>query len=288
MSAIADVSDTAFWIAWHRAVESERPDGLFRDPYARRLAGERGRKIAEAMPHARVVEWSVALRTRIIDELIADAVEGGVDVVLSLGAGLDARPYRMDLPASLLWVEADYPRIVEHKEGVLADERPRCRLERAGIDLADPGQRARLLARIDAKASRILVLTEGVVPYLSVEEAGRLADDLRAMGHASGWIVDYFSRAMMQFRARKGMGRAMQNAPFRFDPEDPFAFFEAHGWKLSRIRYYSEEAERVGRPLPVSLPARLAIRALGALAPKARRDAARRFAGYMLLAPAAA
>jgi len=41
---INDVSDTAFWIAHHRAVESARIDALFRDPFAGRLAGEHGRK----------------------------------------------------------------------------------------------------------------------------------------------------------------------------------------------------------------------------------------------------
>jgi methyltransferase (TIGR00027 family) len=285
MNPIAGVSDTAFWIAHHRAVESARPDGLFRDPYAQRLAGERGRRIAKAMPHARVVEWSVALRTMIIDEFVADAVAGGVVAVLSLGAGLDARPYRMDLPASILWVEADYPEIIEHKEGILAGERPRCRMERVRIDLADAAQRGRLLARVDAGSSRILVLTEGLVPYLSVEEAGTLADELCAMRHAEGWVVEYFSRAAMEFRERGGMARAMTNAPFRFKPDDPIGFFGRHGWKPRRIRYYAEEAARVGRPLPVAAPLRLALKLIGWLAPQARREAARRFAGYMLLAP---
>ena len=36
---ISHVSDTAHWVAMYRAMESERPDALFRDPHARRLAG---------------------------------------------------------------------------------------------------------------------------------------------------------------------------------------------------------------------------------------------------------
>jgi O-methyltransferase involved in polyketide biosynthesis len=32
------VADTARWMAAGRAAESERPDALFRDPFARRLA----------------------------------------------------------------------------------------------------------------------------------------------------------------------------------------------------------------------------------------------------------
>ena len=100
-SPINDVSDTAFWIAYHRALESARPDALFRDPFANRLAGERGRRISENMPSSRIVAWTVALRTRIIDDYIASALRSGIDTVLCLGAGLDARPYRMPLPAEV-------------------------------------------------------------------------------------------------------------------------------------------------------------------------------------------
>jgi len=39
---ISSVSDTARWVALYRAMESDRPDALFRDPYARRLAGAAG------------------------------------------------------------------------------------------------------------------------------------------------------------------------------------------------------------------------------------------------------
>src|SRR5690349_10113943 len=90
---IRDVSDTAFWIAHHRATESQRPDALFRDPLALRLAGQRGRDIASSMPAAAVTGWMVVLRTVVIDAFIQQAIAGGADAILNLGAGLDTRPY---------------------------------------------------------------------------------------------------------------------------------------------------------------------------------------------------
>lgn len=45
---IHDVSDTAFMVATYRAMETQRPDALFHDPLAGKLAGERGRKIVES------------------------------------------------------------------------------------------------------------------------------------------------------------------------------------------------------------------------------------------------
>lgn len=281
--AIQDVSDTAYWIAHHRAVESARPDALFRDPLAARLAGERGRAIAAATPVPHMIGWSVAIRTAIVDDYIRSAVARGADTVVNLGAGLDTRPYRMGLPASLRWVEADYARIIDYKEGVLAGERPSCRLERVKIDLADRSGRKAFFADLDAQAQRLLVLTEGVVPYLTEEEAAALADDLRTLGRLAGWIVEYFSADANKFRRRSGMTKAMQNAPFRFTPDDPIGFFKAHGWRVGEIRYLAEEGDRLDRPMPVNPLLKAVVGFLSLFAPPARRNAFRRFAGYMLL-----
>jgi O-methyltransferase involved in polyketide biosynthesis len=103
--------------------------------------------------------------------------------------------------------------IIDYKENQLAHEHPRCGLERVKIDLADRAERQKLFARVNAQANRILVLTEGVVPYLSVEEAALLADDLRALDRARYRLVDYFSAEAMKFRRSRKMGRKMQNAP---------------------------------------------------------------------------
>jgi methyltransferase (TIGR00027 family) len=285
-STIRDVSDTAYWIAHHRATETARHDALFRDPLAARLAGERGRAIAAAMPVPHMIAWSVVIRTCIVDHYIRTAIAHGVDTVVNLGAGLDTRPYRMDLPPALRWVEADYPHIIEHKEAALASERPSCRLERVKIDLAERPKRQEFLAGLNAQSKRMLVLTEGVVPYLTEEEAGALADDLRELDHLAGWVVDYFSAQANKFRQRSGMKTAMQNAPFKFTPEDPFAFFQAHRWRVAEIRYLPEEGDRVGRPIPVNPVLKALFGFLSLFAPPARRNAYRRFAGYMLLEPA--
>jgi methyltransferase (TIGR00027 family) len=98
---IAHVADTAFWVASYRARESARPDALFHDPLAARLADERGREIADRIADGQQVEWVVVIRTCIVDELIREAIADGCDAVVNLGAGLDTRPYRLALPPSL-------------------------------------------------------------------------------------------------------------------------------------------------------------------------------------------
>lgn len=119
-----DVSDTAVWVALFRARESSRPDALFVDPFAAKLAGERGFAMAASTAGSPQTSWSVAIRTVVIDELVREAVASGVDAVLCLGAGLDARPYRLTLPSNLRWIEVDFPHIIAIKNQRLSDDTP--------------------------------------------------------------------------------------------------------------------------------------------------------------------
>lgn len=282
---IRHVADTAFMVAHHRAVESDRPDALFRDPLAGRLAGDKGRAVAEASPTAAMTGWIVAIRTVIIDDLIRAAIERGVDLVLNVGAGLDTRPYRMELPPGLTWVEVDFPEVIAFKEERLRDETPRCRLERVGLDLAQAAGRRALFERIDGQATRILVLTEGVVPYLDEAAAGTLADDLHGLRHLDGWIVDYVSPESRAYRRRAGVERHMKNAPFKFQPADWFAFFEQHRFGAQEVRYIPVEAYRLGRFPPLPWKVRLLIKLLGPFGLRARRERFRKSTGYVLLTP---
>ena len=281
---IENVSDTAFWVAHYRALETERADALFRDPLAGVLSGDRGRQIAEAMPQPAMTAWALVIRTCIIDDFICYAIGQGADTILNLGAGLDTRPYRMDLPRSLSWIEVDYPDVVAFKESRLSRVQPRCDLSRVKLDLADETARRQMLAGADAGARNMLVLTEGVVPYLTVEAVGSLADDLRALDHASWWVVDYFSPQLLKMRRRQ-VGRKMQNAPFKFEPDDWFGFFEAHGWGCKEMRYLADEAERLRREMPLPLVAKAYLNLRQLFLQPERRESFRKFAGYALLEP---
>lgn len=276
---IENVSDTAFMVAAFRARETKRPDALFRDPLAERLAGERGLKIEAQASQAFMAGWTAIIRTVIIDDYIKAAVERGVDTVLNLGAGLDARPYRMDLPATLRWIEVDLPPVIELKERLLASERPRCQLERIKLDLSDVAARRQHFADIAGRGGKVLVLTEGLIPYLDTEAVASLAADLKRHEVFGQWIADYFSPETIRYRQRSGIQKQMENAPFKFAPGDWFAFFASHGWKAKETRYIAEEADRLKRPMPMRLPMKL----LSLLAGARAKSAFQKFAGYVLL-----
>ena len=94
--------------------------------------------------------------------------------VLNLAAGLDARPWRLPLPAGLRWVDVDHPVMIDAKLEVLAGETPRCRYEGVRLDLADTAARRGLFARVGAEATRALVITEGLLVYLPAPAVAEL------------------------------------------------------------------------------------------------------------------
>src|SRR6266487_4750761 len=163
-SPISSVSDTARWVAMYRAMESERPDALFHDPYARRLAGPAGQQILASMPQGRRWAWPMIVRTAVMDEIIMRvARDEGLDTIVNLAAGLDARPYRLDLPSQLHWIDVALEGILSYREGALAGERPRCRVEFVRADMTDQAARRALFQRVGAGAKRALVISEGLL-----------------------------------------------------------------------------------------------------------------------------
>jgi len=196
------VSDTALLVAAARASETERPDGLVRDPFAAILAGERGMGIARNASQSRWMSFGIGLRSRFIDELLTTELQAGsTDCVLSLGAGLDARPWRLALPDNLRWIEVDFAPILDYKHNALKDVPARCRLERMTADLNERDQRQGVLDEATAKGSRVLLLTEGLLYYLPGSTVRGLAMETAKRSGYSKWLLDVSSQALMRLEA---------------------------------------------------------------------------------------
>ncbi len=248
-AVVRNISDTARWAAVFRARETERADAIFRDPYAERLAGKMGVDIANTLPEGNSHAWAWVARTYLFDQFITHEIEQGVDMVVNLAAGLDARPYRMALPASLQWIEVDLPEILTYKEGILSNEKSACALERIRANLSDGSARRSLFADLDRRANKILVLTEGLLIYLSAEEVASLAKDLAAGPHFQRWIMDLSSPGLLRMMQRTtGKQLSKVGAPFKFAPAEGPAYFTPHGWEPIEVKGLLKTATQFKRP----------------------------------------
>jgi methyltransferase (TIGR00027 family) len=254
---IEHVSDTALMVAACRALETERPDGLVRDPFASRLAGERGMAMARESP---ILEWTcfgVGVRARFMDELLTQKLESErIQTVANLGAGLDTRPWRLELSPGLRWIEADFREILEYKAGRLAQVTRRCRLEQVPTDLASAEARRGLFERIGP--ARALMITEGLLTYLPRAGFLALATEPARLTGVRYWLLDTFSPEMM----RMAVG-GWKSPTEKLRPEDHMAgqalldAVREAGWTAVAQRTYAREgaaaaASRVAKMLESS------------------------------------
>jgi methyltransferase (TIGR00027 family) len=278
---IEHVSDTARWVAVYRAMETERPDALFRDPFARRLAGARGEEIVATMKRGRSMAWPMIVRTAVFDEIIlATVARDRVDMVLNLAAGLDARPWRLSLPAALRWVDVDLPEMLEYKREMIGEARPVCSYEAISADLAEPAARRALLDRLGNQAHRALVVTEGLLIYLTPGQVGGLATDLHRSPAFRSWLIDLGSPRLLKLMDRTwGKAVAKGNAPFLFAPAEGTAFFKPFGWREAQFRSSMDEARRLRREMQMAW----LWRAIGHFYPARLREEFRRMSAIVLL-----
>jgi methyltransferase (TIGR00027 family) len=281
MVQIENISDTARWVAVYRAMETERSDAIFRDPFAARLAGEKGHAIVDTMKRGRAMAWAMIVRTAMFDQIILDRVRNGrVDTVLNLAAGLDARAWRLPVPPSLRWIDVDLPEILDYKTDSLKDEKTVCQYEAVRLDLTDVPKREALFSQIGVRSSRVLVVTEGLLIYLTPDQVATLARDLHAPSSFQWWVIDLANPrllAMMQKMWGKSVNAG--NAPFQFAPAESTKFFEPFGWREAEYHPAMEAAQRLNREMTMMWLWRFLAR----LRSKQVQDEFKRINGFVLL-----
>jgi O-methyltransferase involved in polyketide biosynthesis len=158
-------------------------------------------------------------------------------------------------------------------------ETPACRYEGIRADLREAAVREELFARLGAQSGRTLVVTEGLLIYLTPDQVGALAADLHRPPSFHSWLIDLARPELLVIMQRywgKSMGNV--NAPFQFAPEENTKFFEPFGWREVEFRSSMDEAQRLRREMPMMWLWRF----LGRLRSAEVREKFKRFSGIVL------
>jgi O-methyltransferase involved in polyketide biosynthesis len=153
----------------------------------------------------------------------------------------------MQLPATLQWFEVDLPEILDYKEELLRNEKPVCALERIRLDLSNIAQRRELFAQLGNRSKNALLITEGLLIYLTSDDVAGLAKDLSAPASFQSWIVDIASPGLLRMLARRMSKQLTQAAPFRFAPAEGPDFFLPYGWTPTIVHSLLKHAARLNR-----------------------------------------
>lgn len=269
------VSDTALLVAAARAIETERQDGLVHDPFAARLAGEKGMALARSV--AVGLDWmtfGIGLRSHFIDELLMHALgQPNISTVLNLGAGLDARPYRLDLPRDLRWIEVDFAAMVDYKAAILANKQPRCRLERISADINNESERREVLASASAASSGTLMITEGLLMYLPAETLRSLATEAIVARAFKFWLFDVTSPYLQRLAHGGTFDRIHKlRAETHLEGEEILKVFNENGWAAREHRGWIADSGKVAEQRVKAMAKALADRNEALPAPQPADD----------------
>jgi methyltransferase (TIGR00027 family) len=278
------VGSTAVMVAAARAAETERPDPLIRDPYAKVLVAGAGTgawefmlddefvaKVADADVEAAAVFEHMgayqAVRTHFFDAFFADAAAAGVRQIVILASGLDSRAYRLQWPAGTTVYEIDQPKVLEYKSATLDEHGvvPTAVRREVAMDLRFDWPNALRQAGFDAGVPTAW-LAEGLLMYLPAEAQDRLFEHITALSAPGSRIAAETMgvqaderRAQMRERferiaAQFGMESTLDVQELIYsDPDraDVAVWLAQHGW-ASTATSSRDEMRRLGRAVEIA------------------------------------
>lgn len=228
----AAVADTGLLVAAIRAHETAREDRLFSDPFAGRLAGDRGRALfAAAATGGERSSAQIVVRTRFWDDALLRAAQTIGQIVI-IAAGMDARAYRLPWPGGTVVYELDQPQVLSAKADLLAGEQPRCRRVAVGVDLADDWPADIRSAGLDASAPTVWLI-EGLLQYLDEAAVGTLFDRVDALSApGSVLLYDVVGKTLLESASMAPLVESMarSGAPWLFGTDDPGGLSRRLGW----------------------------------------------------------
>jgi len=268
-------SRTAEYMALFRALESARPadERLFYDRAAASFLRPRLRAVAFAARLPPVNSLLVAfidrrwpgprlsgvVRTRVIDDFVTDAIDGGCSQLVLLGAGYDTRASRLPAGRSSVVFEVDHPDTQARKRAAL---RRACgHVRYVPLDFERDALPSALIGAGFDRSQRTCVLWEGVFSYLTpaaIDVTLKALVDLCPPG--SQLLLTYVDQRSLDpadDRA-EAWSAAVSDAgePFQtgLHPSQAAAFFAARGLTLRCDESTTDAASRLGVPNAHTIP----------------------------------
>jgi methyltransferase (TIGR00027 family) len=225
------VGSTALGVAMARAAESDCDCPLFTDPYAQFFldaAREQGWEPTASMTaRVGIVGGYAAARTKWFDEFFIAAGANGIDQVVVLAAGLDARAWRLPWVHGSVVYEIDQPQVLAFKADVLATHgaQPSATYRAVPIDLRADWPTALREAGFDPSTPTAWSV-EGLLPYLPAAGQDLLFERVTELSAAGSRIaVEALSPSTFDTeylrRRREHLRRVLEEAGHSSDADVP-------------------------------------------------------------------
>ncbi len=197
MSAIKDVSGTAFVVAEFRARENAESHPLYVDRIVPIFLDARTKQAADAIASSfPAAEINVRLRTRYFDDRLDEQLANGCRQVVILGAGLDTRAVRKRTPG-VAYFEIDDPSTMSFKQARLAERGIEAPIDFIAGDYVAAGVLPLLETNgFDCDLPSFFIW-EGNTMYLTKPAVIKVLRDLRQRVRAFSISFDYMDEAVV-------------------------------------------------------------------------------------------
>ncbi len=231
------VSLSSRMMAAVRAIETQRPDGLFKDPLAALLAGED--MIAEITPNVQKYEDKgtpmVAVRTRFFDDFLVSNLRDIKQIVI-LGAGMDTRAFRLPLSSETHIYELDRPEVLEYKASVLGDNKSKCHHHLIGIDIKENWSEQLIASGYQVELPCIWLM-EGFLYYLSEKEVNELLTTITQLSAQQSLLCADLINSYFVSNSTEALSQK-----WKYGCDDPEKFLSTYDWQASTIQAGDDEA----------------------------------------------
>ena len=196
---------SAILIAGLRYLEQEKPEKmrLFNDDLAETVAGTHGKILAQRFRLvAPQLQPMIASRTKHLDETIKEFHRGQPIQIVNVGAGLDTRIFRMDLPQGSISFELDLPAMLKRRDQLIDKSQLSTSVRRVAvpIDLREQDAATALANCSEFNPhSATFIVWEGGSMYFEPDETLRILASLQSLlvNSDSRLWMDYVSQSII-------------------------------------------------------------------------------------------
>jgi methyltransferase (TIGR00027 family) len=273
------VGATATMVAAARAVASRQPDPIIKDPFAEDLVRAVGIQLFTQIVDGEVdfsqigagwVPVLFGIRSRAINDFVAEACRAGIRQTVILASGLDCRAYHLDWPPGMAIYEIDQPEVLDWKQGVLARLGCASTVQHhcLGIDLRRNWPMTLQNAGFDTARPTIWIAEGLLIGYLSPTAQDQLIDAITTLSAPGSLIAaDHFDiqqpdaagqtlNGLHDMWSKHDPSLDLRGLTFPGPRHDPAVYLAKRGWVTQNLNF-TDLFRAASRPAPAAadLPA---------------------------------
>lgn len=223
------ITNMAFYCCGVRMDDARQQEPVCGDDYAKLFMNEHGMRIYDRFKDEANCNASMLVRHRIIDDVLRQQLAAKPDLhVITIGAGLDSRPYRL---RGGTWFELDEPAVVAYKNERLPKSKCANALERIPISFCKDALEDKLPSI--PSDTPVLVVMEGVCIYLCEEETQQTIAPLQKLYPDHQLVCDLVNRDMVEKYGRS-LHEKIEGIGTQFKPVDyPEKVFTSNSYRIN-------------------------------------------------------